>query len=77
MPQTIDEDGIFSSVQDFFVNYYYTILKYVLKDEGSSLMSDEDDQDINLGPNLYSNKDLRAVQMALMEEISSRFSRCK
>jgi hypothetical protein len=76
----MDEDAVFESVQEFCVNYLHTIIVGLLKEEGnSSSLLDEQSMgsEISLPHNFWYNKDLRAIQSLLLEEIGGRFARCK
>ena len=66
MPDLIKEDGVYDSTQHFFANYVHQMLEQLfgLKDLRASL-------------SLYQDKDLRKIQVLLIQNIASGFEKCK
>jgi len=66
MPELIKEDGVYDSTQHFFVNYVHQMLEQFF---GLSELKER--------LPLYQDKDLRKVQVLLLQNIASGFEKCK
>ena len=69
MPDIIKEDGVYDSTQHFFANYVHKMLEQFFGLSGLK-------NDLNR-LSLYQDKDLRKIQVLLLQNIASGFEKCK
>lgn len=70
MPNLIKDAGLYESPQHFFANYVYNMVNELVADDPTSA---DPSQPISL----YEDKNLRQVQILLLNNISNGFEKCK